>query len=621
MKNTDQQERRKLILGTLLSLILIAFVLFFAVANRQSYTSKERNGTLKTMAEERTVTLVESGRTVWRYWDAGETPAGTDLRQWTLPDYDDSDWKSGTGTFGSEYGRLEKMVNRKAPRNLLNYYLPDQKAIPAYYFRTEFDVGDLGNVQCLTGKIHYDDAVLMYLNGELIYASNVCDGGYSPENPYGSAARVNEVESDSFVISNLHALKPGRNVLAIELHQRDESSSDIYFDLETLETSSESSRTQPLDLTGLILERGSESGQVIVNWLTDKKGTYELIWASGDDKRALLSPLGRKLMGGQKTGIGGTFSYHGQLSDLPEGQSFVYQIVDLQHDLRSEAVSFSIQPEQPLTFGFVGDVQIRTEHLEENQADWQKAVDTLIQLRPDVSFILTAGDQVNSSNDEKALKEYQAFRSPAALKQIPMAINIGNHEGNEKLLASQFQRLDKGADCYYEYGDTLFYALNCMDEDTQAHLDKLSQVIARTQPRWIIVTMHYSLFGRKDRSEDEKVIVARKAYAEAFSDLNVDVVLSGHDHVYCRSWLMKGAEATDRAEGLKRRGETLYVSGGTPSGSKYYEIQGEAPEWIAYSIPEQQATVSLITISKNQLILETYSQATQELIDRCEIRK
>ena len=40
MKNTDQQERRKLILGTLLSLILIAFVLFFAVANRQSYTSK-----------------------------------------------------------------------------------------------------------------------------------------------------------------------------------------------------------------------------------------------------------------------------------------------------------------------------------------------------------------------------------------------------------------------------------------------------------------------------------------------------------------------------------------------------------------------------------------------------
>ena len=68
-------------------------------------------------------------------------------------------------------------------------------------------------------------------------------------------------------------------------------------------------------------------------------------------------------------------------------------------------------------------------------------------------------------------------------------------------------------------------------------------------------------------------------------------------------------------------GETLYVSGGTPSGSKYYEIQDEAPEWIAYSIPEQQATVSLITISKNQLILETYSQATQELIDRCEIRK
>ena len=79
---------------------------------------------------------------------------------------------------------------------------------------------------------------MMYLNG-WFYASNVPDGGYSPDNQYGSAGRVNEAESDSFVIDNLKALKPGRNVLAVELHQRDESSSDIYFDFETLETSSE----------------------------------------------------------------------------------------------------------------------------------------------------------------------------------------------------------------------------------------------------------------------------------------------------------------------------------------------------------------------------------------------
>ena len=69
----------------------------------------------------------------------------------------------------------------------------------------------------------------------------------------------------------------------------------------------------------------------------------------------------------------------------------------------------------------------------------------MAQLQPDLSFILTAGDQVNSSDNEKAMKEYRAFRSPAALKQIPVAINIGNHEGNSELLESQFERLKNGS--------------------------------------------------------------------------------------------------------------------------------------------------------------------------------
>ena len=69
MNNNSRREERKLIFGTLLALFLIGFVLVYGVLTRQSYTDKERNGTLKTIAQERTVTLVESGRTYWRYWD------------------------------------------------------------------------------------------------------------------------------------------------------------------------------------------------------------------------------------------------------------------------------------------------------------------------------------------------------------------------------------------------------------------------------------------------------------------------------------------------------------------------------------------------------------------------
>ena len=43
--------------------------------------------------------------------------------------------------------------------------------------------------------------------------------------------------------------------------------------------------------------------------------------------------------------------------------------------------------------------------------------------------------------------------------------------------------------------------------------------------------------------------------------------------------------------------------------------------YLAYRILKQEATVSLITISGNQLVLETYAVDSRELIDRCELNK
>ena len=74
MNDIKKRERIILILGSLAGLLLVGFMLVFALAVHQSYTVQEHNGTLKTISEERTVTLVQSGQTFWRYWDDGENP-------------------------------------------------------------------------------------------------------------------------------------------------------------------------------------------------------------------------------------------------------------------------------------------------------------------------------------------------------------------------------------------------------------------------------------------------------------------------------------------------------------------------------------------------------------------
>ena len=71
MNNNSRREERKLIFGTLLALFLIGFVLVYGVLTRQSYTDKERNGTLKRSRR--------NARSRW--WKAAEHPGAIGMRE------------------------------------------------------------------------------------------------------------------------------------------------------------------------------------------------------------------------------------------------------------------------------------------------------------------------------------------------------------------------------------------------------------------------------------------------------------------------------------------------------------------------------------------------------------
>lgn len=86
-------------------------------------------------------------------------------------------------------------------------------------------------------------------------------------------------------------------------------------------------------------------------------------------------------------------------------------------------------------------------------------------------------------------------------------------------------------------------------------IEYLKKAIQNTNPEWIIVTMHYSMFSAGPHSDEEKILNLRKVYNEAFSELDVDLVLSGHDHLYARTYLMKGMKSTGNASGLKKQGK------------------------------------------------------------------
>lgn len=101
----------------------------------------------------------------------------------------------------------------------------------AYYARTVFEVADdaLGSLQL---SYRRDDGIVVYLNGEEIHrCSNMPPGEITAETrTLGQAAEGQWQLVRLGRVGNL--LRVGENLLAVEIHQVSENSSDIFLDLE-----------------------------------------------------------------------------------------------------------------------------------------------------------------------------------------------------------------------------------------------------------------------------------------------------------------------------------------------------------------------------------------------------
>lgn len=79
------------------------------------------------------------------------------------------------------------------------------------------------------------------------------------------------------------------------------------------------------------------------------------------------------------------------------------------------------------------------------RAAWNNTVEA----NPDLSFILSAGDQINQTNVSKTSEkleqqvEYSGFLNPSVLRSIPVATTIGNHDSKSVNYSNHFNYPNK----------------------------------------------------------------------------------------------------------------------------------------------------------------------------------
>ncbi len=162
---------------------------------------------------------------VWKYDDAG-TDLGT---AWREPGFDDALWLQGPAELG--YGDAPVTALRQGPDGMTS----SAKFI-TYYFRRTFTITDASQIIGLAATLERDDGAVIHLNGQEVARSNMPAGAVN----YLTFSQTTVGGTDETTYFPLvippAALVSGTNVIAVEVHQRDNASSDLSFDLDLTAT-------------------------------------------------------------------------------------------------------------------------------------------------------------------------------------------------------------------------------------------------------------------------------------------------------------------------------------------------------------------------------------------------
>ena len=562
-----------------------------------------------------------STATTWKYLDNNVDPGTeTDRYAWTKADYNDSEWKSEAGKFGAKKGKLEDLGDGFVPTVLLNQYINGVNGddIPAFFFRTTVNISNLDDFSSLSGKLYYDDAAIVYINGVKVASFDEPEGGFESNMSYGGSNASNPKEGViSLTKEQLKdVIKTGQNTIAVELHQGRASSSDIYFEFNNLQVDYGQEETT-VEQKALNLTIGEDETKMNLTWYanTNTSGTVQLAKAGAMINGEFPSQFTTVEATNNQANDKGFYYNQATLANLEENTKYVYRVVN--GDQVSKIYDFTTKDfDGSYNFIFAGDPQIGASGSASKDTEgWDKTLsDSINKFNP--NFILSAGDQVNTASDEN---QYSGYLDHEELTSVPQATTIGNHDSSSNAYTQHFNLPNEtakgetaaGTDYWYVYNNTLFMNINTNNTSTAEHKAFMKEAIKENQDvRWKVVVFHHSVYSVASHSVESSILKRREELTPVFDDSGIDVVLMGHDHVYVRSNMMKGMKVSQETKDLTSVTDPegiLYLTANSASGSKYYDIKTNiSTDFVAKMDQSKQRSISNIEVSENSFKVTTY---------------
>jgi hypothetical protein len=286
---------------------------------------------------------------------------------------------------------------------------------------------------------------------------------------------------------------------------------------------------------------------------------------------------------------------------------------------------------EPFSFIYLGDFQNDIKSL------GSRAIRQAYSHFPNAEFMLFAGDIVSRSNEEYWREFF--YSGNWILGMMPSIVTPGNHEfdsneGKPRTFSKHWNQIYQmpanspsekyiNRNYYVDYQGVRFVSLDSPSlgnypEDSTIVLNWLEKTLAENTNRWTVFFTHYPIYSCSQGRNNDRY---RNAVQPLLEKYNVDLVLAGHDHTYCRGFntenvMVKGKNSplyVVSVAGPKMYGlNTSFWSDRVASMTQLYQhisISNDNLEYQSFTVDGD--LYDHFTISKNKKGMNSFKEGTE----------
>ncbi|MCK8059011.1 MULTISPECIES: metallophosphoesterase family protein [unclassified Fusibacter] len=290
--------------------------------------------------------------------------------------------------------------------------------------------------------------------------------------------------------------------------------------------------------------------------------------------------------------------FKASLIELKPDTSYTYYLRS--GELISQQYQFETVGTKEVILSFFGDIQ----GYKRSQYDAFRRIYEHMLLEsgnPDINLL--AGDLVDDGEEDEQWNYLDLAMGDYFDDRLWMT-PIGNHDvmGSDENFIHSFNFPDNGIILLEErnyYIDLPNVRIAVIDTESPSLFKEqtawLNDIMLSEKNKFKIVLMHRSVYPMR---YNENYI---REFSSVFEALGVDLVLSGHDHIYNRT-TVKDEKVVEIDKGV------TYLVGGSGSGSKYYKADTSAKRyWKSLYYDENNPVYTVIKATQFQILIRVYA--------------